>query len=197
MWNFKLLISQIDPAPFLDEINSVDSAWDDAKYRQSKIAVQRETLAISLRGLHKSAIGNGKRRDTHESHWTAGSRNFPRARKFLEDFALDQRSVLGRAKIVCLPAGKQVLPHIDQGEYYQVRNRYHFVIHSTTGSWMKAEDEEVRMKEGELWWLDNKRIHETRNDGDEDQIHLVIDMLPNVMVNDVFGSGYDSATESQ
>lgn len=136
MWNFKLLNSQIDPAPFLDEINSADGAWDDATDTQQKFAVQREALAIPLRELRKSAIGNGKRRDTNDSCWTTGSINY---RQFLDAFALNQRSVLGRAKIVCLPAGKHVYPYIDQREYYRVRNRYHFVLRSTAGSWMTSD----------------------------------------------------------
>lgn len=84
MQSFKLMQSQIDPTPFLDEINSVDGAWDDATGRQRKITVQREALAIPLRGLRKSAIGNRKRRDTHESRRTTGSIKYPCARQLLE-----------------------------------------------------------------------------------------------------------------
>jgi hypothetical protein len=34
------------------------------------------------------------------------------------------------------------------------------------------------MQEGELWWFDNKAVHEARNDGQEDRIHLIFDLLP-------------------
>lgn len=188
MQYFKRLKSDLDQSPFLDEIAGLTNAWDVSTGRQDKIAVQREAKAIPLRGLRKSAIGDRPRRDVHESRWTTGSQSYPVARAFLEAFAREQDSVLGRAKIVCLPAGKRVYPHIDRGLYYQVRNRYHFVLSSTHGSWMKAGDEEVRMQEGELWWFDNNQMHEANNDGDEDRIHMIFDMLPGHLAQAVLGT---------
>lgn len=187
MKNFALIKGSIDLQPFLQEIAGVDGAWDEATGRQDKIPVQREALAIPLRGLRKSAINARKRRDVHESRWTSGSLKYPTARAFLKAFAEEQDCILGRAKIVCLPAGKRVYPHIDRGEYYRVRGRYHFVLRSAAGSWMKTENEEVRMKEGELWWFDNNKMHEARNDGDQDRIHMIFDMLPKAMEEQVFG----------
>lgn len=185
---FKRLRADIDPTPFLDEISSVAHAWDVSTGRQDKIAVQREAKAIPLRGLRKSAIGTRKRRDVHESRWTTTSQSYPVARAFLGEFAAAQDSILGRAKIVCLPAGKRVYPHIDRGLYYRVRNRYHFVLTSTHGSWMKAGDEEVRMQQGELWWFDNDQMHEANNDGDQDRIHMIFDMLPSHLAEEVLGT---------
>ena len=187
---FKLIQADIDPRPFLAEIMSVDDAWDASTGRQEKIDVQREALSIPLRGLRASAIGSGKRRDVHESRWTNGSAKYPLARRFLEDIAAAEGSLMGRAKIVCLPAGQRVYPHIDRGAYYCVRNRYHLVLRSASGSWLKAGDEEVRMKEGELWWFDNKQVHEARNDGDQDRIHLIFDLLPCARAAEVFGPAF-------
>ena len=34
------------------------------------------------------------------------------------------------------------------------------------------------MQEGELWWFDNDQMHEAFNDGDEDRIHIIFDLLP-------------------
>ena len=185
---FKRLKSDIDPTPFLEEISEIADAWDASTGRQDKIPVQREAKAIPLRGLRKSALRGRQRRDVHESRWTTGSKNYPLARAFLEDFARDQDSILGRAKIVCLPAGKRVYPHIDRGQYYRVRNRYHFVLKSARGSWMKAGDEEVRMQQGELWWFDNDQMHEANNDGDQDRIHMIFDMLPSDLAGEVLGT---------
>jgi aspartyl/asparaginyl beta-hydroxylase (cupin superfamily) len=184
--HFKLIRGAVDPKPFLDEIASVDDAWAASTGRQDKIAVQREALAIPLRGLKKSAIGDRKRRDVHESRWTSGSKDYPVACAFLKEIAEALDSELSRAKIVCLPAGRRVYPHIDRGEYYRLRNRYHLVLKSTHGSWLKAADEEVRMREGELWWFDNDQPHEAHNDGDEDRIHMIFDLLPRARVAEAF-----------
>lgn len=178
MQYFKKIRSNVPVEPFLTEISGVSNAWANATGRQDKIAVQREALAIPLRGLRKSMMFGRARRDVHESRWTTGSVGFPVARAFLEDVAAELDADLSRAKIVCLPAGKKVYPHIDRGEYYRLRGRYHFVLKSSTGSWLKAADEEIRMAEGELWWFDNNQMHEAFNDGDEDRIHIIFDMLP-------------------
>lgn len=191
MKNFKLIRSSIDPQPLLREIASVHDAWDRSTGRQDKIDVQREALSIPLRGLRKSAIGTRKRRDVHQSRWTSGSAKYPLARCLLEDIATAQESLLGRAKIVCLPAGRRVYPHVDRGDYYRVRDRYHLVLRSASGSWLKAGFEEIRMLEGELWWFDNDQLHEAYNDGDRDRIHIIFDMLPCARAVEVFGFGFD------
>lgn len=184
---FEKVKSFVDPVPFLEEIASVEGAWSMSTGRQDKIKVQREALAIPLRGLRKSAINGRKRCDVHESRWTTGSQKFPTARQFLIDFAEERDALLSRGKIVSLPAGKRVYPHIDRGEYYRVRDRYHLVLRSTKGSWLKTGDEETRMQEGELWRFDNKQIHEAYNDGDEDRIHMIFDLLPRSAAQAVFG----------
>lgn len=186
MHYFKLIRHGIDPSPFLDEIATINGAWDAATGRQDKIAVQREALAIPLRGLRKSAIGDRKRRDVHESRWTGSAKDYPIACAFLREIAEALDSELSRAKIVCLPAGRRVYSHIDRGEYYRLRNRYHLVLKSTHGSWLKAADEETRMGEGELWWFDNDQPHEAFNDGDEDRIHIIFDLLPKALIAEAF-----------
>ncbi|MEM6905911.1 MAG: aspartyl/asparaginyl beta-hydroxylase domain-containing protein [Pseudomonadota bacterium] len=175
---FTRIADGIDPDPFLAEIAAVNDAWADATGRQDKIAVQREALAIPVRGLRKSMRFGRKRRDVQESRWTSGSVQFPKVRSFLADTAAKLDCDLGRAKIVCLPAGRKVYPHIDRGAYYRLHGRYHFVLKSALGSWFKAGDEDVRMQEGELWWFDNDQMHEATNDGNEDRIHIIFDLLP-------------------
>ncbi|MEO1190612.1 MAG: aspartyl/asparaginyl beta-hydroxylase domain-containing protein [Pseudomonadota bacterium] len=187
MQYFKRMTHGIDPQPFLQNIEAVPNAWALSTGRQDKIKVQREALSIPLRGLCKSAIGDRERRDVHESRWTTGSSDFQTFCSFLEAFALQQDGLLSRAKIVCLPAGRRVYPHRDRGDYYRLRNRYHLVLRSSCGSWLRSGGEEVRMQEGELWWFDNNQVHEAFNDGDEDRIHMIFDLLPRALAPVVFG----------
>jgi len=184
---FRRLKRNLDVQPFLDEIAGVAGAWDLNTGRQRKIDVQREAESIPLRGLVKSKIGNRARWDVHESRYTTCSRRFVLARTFLESFAAEQNAELGRAKIVRLMPGRRVYPHIDRGEYYKVRDRYHLVLKSAAGSYLKSGGEEVRMLEGELWWFDNKAVHEAYNDGDAERIHMIFDLLPNALVAQVYG----------
>lgn len=180
---FQLIRPQVDPAPFLAEINRLDDPWDIATGRQDKIKVQREARAIAIRGLRKSAVGTLDRRDVHASRYTSTARLFPYTTAFLEQFAQDYGGELARAKIVCLPAGHRVYPHIDRGEYYAVRDRFHLVLQGQPGSWLKAGNEQLEMQTGELWRFDNKAVHEAFNGGTGDRIHFIFDLRPLAAAN--------------
>lgn len=190
---FRRVKHNVDVQPFLNEIASIPGAWDVNTGRQDKIEVQREAESIPLRGLVKSKIGNRKRRDVHESRYTTISRQFIVARAFLQSFAAEQNAELSRAKIVRLLPGRKVYPHVDRGEYYRFRDRYHLILQSSSGSYLKAGDEEVRMQVGELWWFDNNAMHEAYNDGDTDRIHMIFDLLPSSRFADVYDDGDGTA----
>lgn len=176
MKNFRLMKSDVDTMPLLEEIASVPDAWNLNTGRQDKIKVQREAQAIGIRGLVKSKIDGRDRRDVHESRWTTISKQFPRFRAYLEAFAEERDAELSRGKIVRLMPGRRVYPHIDRGEYYEARDRFHLVLKSPAGSYLKSGDEEVRMHEGELWWFNNHEMHESYNVGDGDRIHFIFDL---------------------
>ncbi len=178
MLNFSLIRDAIDTEPFLNEIAALDGAWEQATGRQDKIRVQREALSIPLRGLRKSAIAGRPRRDVLESRWTSGSVAFPHARRFIQSAADELGGLPGRAKIVNLAPGKRVYPHVDRGAYYLVHARFHLVLRSTHGSMLRVGEETQCLRNGELWWFDNNKIHEAWNDGDENRIHLIFDVLP-------------------
>ncbi len=189
MKNFVLIKPDIDVQPFLDEINRHPNPWELHTGRQDKIKVQREARAIPLRGIVKSKIMGRKRYDVHESRFTTISKQFPVCIEFIKHFALEIGGELSRAKLVNLPPGNRVYLHIDRGEYYKIRNRYHLVLSTgPEGSYLKAGDESVRMKTGELWWFDNKAPHESYNDSDQDRIHLIFDLLPKTAQQSQAGS---------
>ena len=173
---FRLERKHVDVGPILAELEQHPEAWSAQSGRQ-KIAVQREAVSIPIRGLRKSKIQGRKRRDVHESRYTTLSKYFPAVVSFILQTASESDAEIARAKIVNLPPGRQVYPHVDRGEYYAVRDRYHLVL-SSVGSLMRAGDEEVRMKTGELWWFDNKAEHEAVNDSEQDRIHLIFDLEP-------------------
>jgi hypothetical protein len=173
--HFRIAKEGVDGVALLEEINSVPNAWHLHEGRQS-VRAQRQAEAIPIRGLVKSKINGRKKRDVLESRWTAISSNFPRVRRFLEQVSAECGSSLGRAKIVRLRPGQRVLPHIDRGEYYLAHDRYHLILQSPMGSFLKTGPEAVRMQENELWWFDNRLVHEAINDGDYDRIHVIFDV---------------------
>ncbi len=178
--NFRRMREHVEIKTILEELARQPEAWQLRTGRQ-RISVQQEAEAIPIRGLRRSKIGDRKRRDVHESRYTTLAKSFPSVVSFIEEFAADEGRRLGRARIVKLPPGSRVRSHRDRGEYYARRDRYHLVLRSE-GSWLRCGEEQVTMREGELWWFDNREEHEARNESDRDRIHLIFDLEPRVGV---------------
>jgi hypothetical protein len=173
---FRLIHSDIDVAPLLTEIEANEAAWLLNTGRQDKIPVQRDTNTIFLR----NAV---RRPDLHlnenqECQPTKISANFPRAVSFMTGVARAMNAQLARATIVRLKPRSQVGLHIDVGSYYLIRDRYHLVLKSRSESILISGNEQVRMREGELWWFDNKQHHGALNESDDWRIHYIFDLLP-------------------
>lgn len=185
---FKLIRSGIDVAPLLEEVRSQEQAWQLNTSRQDKIRVQRDTNTIFLSSPATRPDLNTN--ENQECNLTAVSKLFPKAVAFMTDVAREMNSQLSRATIVRLKPKSQVSRHIDVGSYYLIRNRFHLVLYSSAGSVLMSGGEEVRMREGELWWFDNKQFHEAHNESDEWRIHYIFDLLPEaysqLAVNSVF-----------
>jgi hypothetical protein len=92
-----------------------------------------------------------------------------------------------------LPAGKCIYPHVDAGEFLEKTSRVHVPIRTNPhvtyfigGAYvddgrsdkMSAHvmAREYRMREGEIWEIDNMSYHSVRNGGDADRWHLIINV---------------------
>jgi hypothetical protein len=164
----------------LQEIAQHPAMWTADAQRQSNVSVQRETEAVMICG-HDSDRSFREARQQHPITYvgrpTAVSADFPHALAIVQGFARRAYGVPGRAVLVRLKPRGRVYEHVDRGLYYQLRHRYHLVVKSVLGSRLRAGPEEMRMREGEIWWFDNRLPHEAVNDSDEDRIHLIFDIL--------------------
>lgn len=175
---FRRIHEHVDIDPILDELARQPDAWFWQTGRQAKNKVQREAYAIPIRGIRKSKIGDRERRDVHETRWTTSSNHFPAVVAFLEDFAREMNGELSRARLVNLPGGGKVYAHVDRGEYYKIRDRYHLVLDAPEGCELEAAGEVIHPKAGELWWFDNKQEHSASNPTSKDRLHLIFDLKP-------------------
>ncbi|MEO1147895.1 MAG: aspartyl/asparaginyl beta-hydroxylase domain-containing protein [Cyanobacteria bacterium J06638_22] len=176
---FRLIEPAVDIQPLLNEIEANENLWLKDTSRQDNVKVQRETHTIYLRSAVKpfpSGVTSGN--DVHPSRPTRIAEHFPTVLAWAEQFAARQSGELGRVTLVRLAPKGRVYPHIDQGEYYRVRDRYHLILHSPTGSILAARDEWVRLHPGECWWFNNKEPHQAYNESDDWRIHLIFDVKP-------------------
>ena len=81
---------------------------------------------------------------------------------------------LHRWGFLSLPVDGYVGAHIDEGTYYQTRDRYHLSI---AGQYQYfVGNESVIIDPGTLLWFNNKMPHGTVNLGEETRITFVFDM---------------------
>ena len=79
-----------------------------------------------------------------------------------------------RCGFLSLPVGGTVGLHIDEGTYYQTKDRYHLSIQGSYN--YICGGEMVRVDPGTLLWFNNKLMHGTENVGDCTRITFVFDV---------------------
>lgn len=90
------------------------------------------------------------------------------------DIVADNFDNISRCGFLSLPVGGKVGTHIDIGNYYQTRDRYHLSIQGKYK--YHVGDEEIVIEPGMLVWFNNKLPHGTENIGDEVRITFVFDV---------------------
>lgn len=89
-----------------------------------------------------------------------------------------------RSQLLLSPPGAQVKPHLDPRAYHELAHRVHVVLKTNSGCrslhFVPPTYEIVydHMRKGYLYDLDNITPHAAFNHGNEDRIHIVIDIMP-------------------
>ena len=191
MRHFELIRDGIDVQPFVDELAANSELFGTDSSRQEGIPVQRETQAVLLFGVDVGDVDRSELNyafhDTqarigmpirYRGRATPESKILPLSQQFVRDLCCEMKGVPGRAVIARLNPDGRIYKHIDDQLYWLLRDRYHLVVTcGEKGSWFRANDEEVYMRKGELWWFDPTVYHEAHNGSDEQRIHFVIDVL--------------------
>jgi hypothetical protein len=85
----------------------------------------------------------------------------------------------GRVFLAKLPAKKAITPHADWQEYLLVSRRNHIPVITNANVHFTVGDETKVMAAGEVWEINNSKVHSVVNDGEDDRVHLIIDIIPN------------------
>lgn len=115
--------------------------------------------------------------DQHENVDQPIFKQLPEARPLIFALmAMVQGERLGRVIINKVAPGGRIYPHPDTAEHAEYWDRFHIVLKSSPGVVFRADDESVYMATGEVWWFDNKQVHEVINNSAQDRIHMVVDI---------------------
>jgi hypothetical protein len=82
-----------------------------------------------------------------------------------------------RALFARLPPGAKVHPHADAGFSLTNSHRVHLPVVTNPEAYFTVGGERRVLPFGELWEINNQRVHEVHNAGDRDRVHLLVDWV--------------------
>lgn len=190
MRNF-LKIGEIDPIPLLQQVMTQRELWNTNKTRTSHPLSAHRTIDDILLRYNDFKEGDDFTdkvcAELECVNMTAFSL-LPAAQNIV--FGLMTRLAgerLGRVFISRMAPGVVIPPHTDRippaEERYPDKippavyfNRYQVALKSSPGVVFFAEDEQVYMKPGEIWWIRNQVEHSVVNNSVDDRISMVVDI---------------------
>lgn len=174
----KILELNVNVAPLLEEVKSLEDNWSKFTKRQSLIEVQKDTLTIPLvRGVPIPGLSWPESLwDSHTVEETEFYSQYPIIVEWLNSYAKSNNLKLARIAIVKLNINGQVGAHIDVGEYYRKRNRYHLCLEGEYAYSVLGKTEIVGP--GTLLQFDNKNIHSAMHLGNVPRIAIIFDAEP-------------------
>lgn len=143
-------------------VNSLTLAdWQKDMSRQARYKEHQQTQTVFIRFM---------------------GRDFPRAAEFLPILDpilahLPGLHDLQSCFLVKLPAGREVSPHDDIGEYFARIHRYHIPIVTNDQVRFQLGNLHLHLETGRLYEINNcSGLHSVRNEGDADRVHLIFDL---------------------
>ncbi len=187
MMNFQLLPS-IDPIRLLVAIKSNPELWKEDTYLrdypqgpfgeiesimlrfpEKRVFEQQEEVEAYKRGEHFF--------DQHECIDYPAYSILGEARNLVMALmAYVQGERLGRVMINKIAPGGRIYPHADTPEHTDYYTRFHIVLQSGAGCFIRAGDEQLEMRGGDVFWFNNKLEHEVVNNSYTDRISMVVDI---------------------
>jgi len=169
---FKRLGSDINILPILKQ---VAENWNDfyiSTIKQNKYKAVRETMSINL--IKGVPLPDDFLYDnSQETMKTELYYKYDECVYFLNWFEKTYSGKIRRAHIAHLKVNGKVYPHIDGGEYFKNKDRFHLGLSGYYD--YTVEDETQRFGAGDLFWFNNKKMHSCINATPIPRISLIFD----------------------
>ncbi len=95
----------------------------------------------------------------------------------LAKFDGEVRGYFIRVSLAKLVAGGKISIHQDMNFSLTHSHRVHIPIVTNDQVYFYVGKERINMKEGEIYEINNRRMHYVANHGDEDRVHLILDWV--------------------
>jgi aspartyl/asparaginyl beta-hydroxylase (cupin superfamily) len=178
-FNFNL-IKKYEVSEILNILESFNDEWLINTHRQNQLD---KTHQYTQSFFVKITVGN----------WQIGKKlatvNVCKNKKLLEltlpiikDLEEYHNGKAATVMYVKLLPEKNISSHKDSGDYLENVRRHHIPIKTNNLVSFNVGDESINMTAGECWEINNIKTHFVVNDGNEERIHLIVDILPNTSI---------------
>ena len=180
MKHFRRIFSDLDVAPALAQLDAHPELWGQHPERiNAPNSPHAQSQDIWLRFRPKSELHEPA--DYGAPHfacfWPAWHVLTALHATTFDVMHMMRATYLGGCLITRIPAGKQILPHVDRGWHPEHNEtKCYVIIKANNGCINYCEDESVVMRPGECWQFRNDITHSVWNRGDTDRIAMILTM---------------------
>jgi len=180
--HFLKLGDGIDVLPLLLQLQRQPELWGSKPERQVAPGTPHSAMTdIWVRYNDDAPFRNGDIswaafNQPHFPIWYPAYYQLPAIRPLLFFLAArNEATMIGGVLITRIPPGGVIEPHADTGWHVEHFNtKLYVVLQGNDQCVNRVEDEFVTMRTGEVWYFDNTKEHEVRNNGKEDRITLIV-----------------------
>ena len=88
-----------------------------------------------------------------------------------------------RCEFIKLKSNSEVYKHTDGGPLLHYSRRVHIPLITNSLSTFTVMNNTIHMEEGNWYEINNQLPHAVKNGGDSDRVHIIIDIMPDDMIN--------------
>ena len=174
----------------IDELKNLvlslsDEQWNDSSIRQNIYEVHQNTRAIGLvydldfRHSHPTRLPTlAMFEEALRPVLMKTAAHYEESETGKQLLADNKLGYFIRASLVRLTAGCDISAHRDMNFSLTHSHRVHLAIISNDEVWFTVGNESINMRAGELYEVNNRRVHSVDNKGEEDRITFIFDYVP-------------------
>ena len=172
--NFLQLHSDFDVGPILERTGEIPAEKWTESGREKLFAVHKDTQSIQL--VHFEDFQYAK--PAYQELYSDFEPVLQPVVSYISDYYRDNGFVV-RIILAKLLAGGSIPKHTDAGYSLLNCHRVHIPLVSSNDVVFSVGGEEIKMRVGEFWEINNGVTHGVENNGGADRIHLIVDWMPN------------------
>jgi len=168
-------------------INNFNQEWLSYTFRQDTFFIHRHTHTVQItdfdaKSWEEKSLKTNKFVKCKYSFTLENNELVNLLKPILNYLKNLHNGELAKTMLVKLAAGKKINEHSDNGLYLNTIKRHHIPIVTNDEVWFYVDGEKKNLKTGEIWEIDNTKLHKVENLSNEDRVHVIVDILPNDFV---------------